>query len=90
MARKQVEDGAMVLDVNMDDALIDGKAAMTKFLRIAVTEPDVAKVRACLSACLPARACMRLRRRCARRALSHAAPCARCAAGPVHDRLLQV
>jgi 5-methyltetrahydrofolate--homocysteine methyltransferase len=34
----------MVLDVNMDEGLLDGKAAMTRFLRIAVTEPDVSKV----------------------------------------------
>lgn len=44
VAIKQVEDGAMVIDVNMDDGMIDGVAAMTKFLRIAVTEPDVSKV----------------------------------------------
>ena len=44
VARKQIEDGAMVVDVNMDEGLLDGKAAMTKFLRIAATEPDVCKV----------------------------------------------
>jgi 5-methyltetrahydrofolate--homocysteine methyltransferase len=44
VARRQVEDGAMVVDVNVDDGLLDGVAAMTKFLRIAATEPDVAKV----------------------------------------------
>jgi len=44
VAAKQVEDGAMVIDVNVDDGMIDGVAAMTKFLRIAVTEPDVSKV----------------------------------------------
>jgi len=44
VARKQVEDGAMVIDVNMDDGMIDGVAAISKFLKIAVTEPDVAKV----------------------------------------------
>ncbi len=44
LCRLQVEDGAMILDVNMDEGLLDGKAAMTKFLRIAATEPDVAKV----------------------------------------------
>jgi 5-methyltetrahydrofolate--homocysteine methyltransferase len=43
VARKQVEDGALVVDVNMDDGMLDGKAAMTKFLRIAATEPDVSK-----------------------------------------------
>ena len=35
VARKQVEDGAMIVDVNMDEGMLDGKAAMTKFLRIA-------------------------------------------------------
>ena len=35
VARKQVEDGAQVIDVNLDDGMLDGKAAMTKFLRIA-------------------------------------------------------
>lgn len=44
IARKQVEDGAMVVDVNVDDGLLDGVAAMTRFLRIAATEPDVSKV----------------------------------------------
>jgi 5-methyltetrahydrofolate--homocysteine methyltransferase len=44
VARKQIEDGAMIVDVNVDDGMIDGVAAMTKFLRIANTEPDVAKV----------------------------------------------
>ena len=43
VARKQVEDGAMVIDLNVDDGMIDGKAAMGKFLRIAMTEPDVSK-----------------------------------------------
>jgi 5-methyltetrahydrofolate--homocysteine methyltransferase len=39
-----VEDGAMVLDVNMDDGMLDGMAAMCKFLKIAVTEPEISKV----------------------------------------------
>ena len=43
VASQQVEDGAMVIDVNMDDGMIDGKAAMTKFLKIAVTEPAISK-----------------------------------------------
>ena len=34
----------MVVDCNMDEGLLDGKAAMTRFLRIAATEPDLAKV----------------------------------------------
>jgi 5-methyltetrahydrofolate--homocysteine methyltransferase len=44
VARKQIEDGAMVVDVNVDDGMLDGVTAMTKFLRIAATEPDVCKV----------------------------------------------
>lgn len=44
IARQQVEDGAMVLDVNVDDGMLDGVAAMERFLKIAVTEPDVSKV----------------------------------------------
>lgn len=44
VARKQVEDGAMILDVNVDDGMLDGVAAMQKFLRIAATEPEIAKV----------------------------------------------
>ncbi|KNC50240.1 methionine synthase [Thecamonas trahens ATCC 50062] len=44
IAASQVEAGAMVLDFNVDDGLIDGVKAMTKLLRIAVTEPAIAKV----------------------------------------------
>jgi len=44
IAKQQVEDGAMVVDFNVDDGMVDGMAAMGKLLRIAVTEPDVAKV----------------------------------------------
>jgi len=39
-----VEDGAMVIDVNVDDGMLDGLNAMQKFLKIAVTEPEVTKV----------------------------------------------
>ena len=38
-----MEDGALIIDINMDEGLLDGQAAMSKFLRIAATEPDVAK-----------------------------------------------
>lgn len=41
----KVEDGAMVIDINLDDGLLDGMAAMQKFCKIAVTEPEVSKVR---------------------------------------------
>ncbi|KAH9256969.1 methionine synthase [Batrachochytrium salamandrivorans] len=44
IAKLQVEDGAMVVDFNVDDGMVDGVNAMTKLLKIAVTEPDVAKV----------------------------------------------
>eukprot|EP00903_Cladosiphon_okamuranus_P009574 g9116.t1 len=44
VAKQQVEDGAMVIDINLDDGLLDGMAAMQKFCKIAVTEPDVSKV----------------------------------------------
>ncbi|VDM64523.1 unnamed protein product [Angiostrongylus costaricensis] len=44
VARHQVESGAQVIDVNVDDGLLDGVFAMSKFLRLVSTEPDVAKV----------------------------------------------
>ena len=45
MARSQVENGAQVLDINMDEGLLDGPFAMAKFLRLLGSEPDIAKVR---------------------------------------------
>ena len=44
IARKQVEDGALVVDVNMDDALLDAEKEMVTFLNMVATEPDIAKV----------------------------------------------
>ncbi|MEO5500407.1 MAG: methionine synthase [Ginsengibacter sp.] len=44
VARHQVEGGAQVLDVNMDDALLDGEKAMTTFLNLLQAEPDIAKI----------------------------------------------
>lgn len=44
VARQQVADGALVIDVNMDDALLDAKEAMVTFLRIIASEPDIASV----------------------------------------------
>src|SRR5690348_14765211 len=44
VARQQVENGAQVLDVNMDDALLDGVQAMTKFLNLLQAEPDIARI----------------------------------------------
>ncbi|WP_432280182.1 methionine synthase [Urechidicola vernalis] len=44
IARHQVEGGAQIVDVNMDDGLIDGKAAMVRFLNLIASEPDIARV----------------------------------------------
>ncbi len=44
VARQQVESGAQVLDVNMDDALLDGIQAMTTYLNLLQAEPDIAKI----------------------------------------------
>ncbi len=43
IARKQVEDGAMLIDINMDDPLVDAEKEMVTFLRLIASEPDVAK-----------------------------------------------
>ena len=44
VAKAQVELGAQILDFNLDDGMIDGKAAMTKFMRLALSDPDIASV----------------------------------------------
>jgi 5-methyltetrahydrofolate--homocysteine methyltransferase len=44
VARQQVENGAQILDVNMDDALLDGVKAMTTFLNLLQSEPDIARI----------------------------------------------
>ena len=44
IARQQVEDGALVIDVNMDDGLLDAKAEMTTFLNLIMSEPEIARV----------------------------------------------
>ena len=44
VAKQQVMDGAHVVDINLDDGMIDGVSAMEKFVKMAVTEPDIAKV----------------------------------------------
>lgn len=44
IARKQVEDGALIIDINMDDGLLDAKAEMVNFLNMIAAEPDIAKV----------------------------------------------
>lgn len=44
IARRQVEDGALVIDVNMDDGLLDAEAEMVTFLNLIASEPDIARV----------------------------------------------
>ena len=44
IARKQVEDGALVIDINMDDGLLDAKKEMVTFLNLISSEPEIAKV----------------------------------------------
>ena len=44
VARQQVESGAQVLDINMDDALLDGVQAMTTYLNLLQSEPDIARI----------------------------------------------
>ncbi|HEX5279191.1 MAG TPA: methionine synthase [Micropepsaceae bacterium] len=44
VARSQVENGAQLIDINMDEGLIDSEAAMSRFLRLAAAEPDIARV----------------------------------------------
>ncbi|KAG1666419.1 Methionine synthase [Nymphon striatum] len=48
VAKEQVEKGAQILDINMDDAMLDGISAMTKFLKLISTEPDICKVPICI------------------------------------------
>lgn len=44
VARQQVANGAQILDVNMDEGLIDSEAAMTRFLNLIMSEPDIARI----------------------------------------------
>src|SRR6188474_2903055 len=44
VARQQVENGAQVIDINMDDAMLDGVEAMKTFLNLVQAEPDIAKI----------------------------------------------
>ncbi len=44
VARSQVQNGAQMIDVNMDEAMLDSKAAMTRFLNLIAAEPDIARV----------------------------------------------
>ncbi|MFM2408331.1 MAG: hypothetical protein RL358_1073 [Pseudomonadota bacterium] len=44
VAKQQVETGAQIIDVNMDEAMLDGEAAMVKFLNLIASEPDICRV----------------------------------------------
>ncbi len=44
VARQQVDDGAQMIDVNMDEAMLDSEAAMSRFLRLLASEPDISRV----------------------------------------------
>ena len=43
VAQRQIEDGAQIIDVNMDEGMLDAKAAMTAFLHLSASEPDIAR-----------------------------------------------
>jgi len=44
IAKAQVDNGANIIDINMDDGMLDGKQCMTKFLNFIASEPDVSRV----------------------------------------------
>ncbi|MBC8026853.1 MAG: methionine synthase, partial [Steroidobacteraceae bacterium] len=44
IARQQVQDGAQIIDINMDEGMLDSEAAMTRFLNLIASEPDIARV----------------------------------------------
>ncbi|XP_031566695.1 methionine synthase-like [Actinia tenebrosa] len=48
VAKLQVENGAQILDINMDEGMLDGIASMTKFTNLIASEPDIAKVPLCI------------------------------------------
>jgi len=48
VAKEQVENGAQILDINMDEGMLDGPTAMTRFMNLISSEPDVAKVPLCI------------------------------------------
>jgi len=48
VAKEQVESGAQILDINMDEGMLDGATAMTRFLNLISSEPDVSKVPLCI------------------------------------------
>ena len=45
VARQQVENGAQIIDINMDEAMLDSEKAMVKFLNLIASEPDISRVR---------------------------------------------
>jgi len=44
VAKLQVENGAQILDINMDEGMLDGVSSMTKFVNLIASEPEIAKV----------------------------------------------
>src|SRR5690606_41552346 len=44
VARQQVENGAQIIDINMDEGMLDSEAAMVRFLNLIASEPDIARV----------------------------------------------
>ena len=44
VAKQQVENGAQIIDINMDEGMLESKAAMVRFLNLLAAEPDIAKV----------------------------------------------
>lgn len=44
VAKLQVENGAQILDINMDEGMLDGETAMARFCNLIASEPDIAKV----------------------------------------------
>lgn len=48
VAKEQVENGAQILDINMDEGMLDGVFAMTKFCNLISSEPDIAKIPLCI------------------------------------------
>ena len=44
VARQQVENGAQIIDINMDEAMLDSEKAMVKFLNLIASEPDISRV----------------------------------------------
>jgi len=44
VAKSQVENGAVILDINMDEGMLDSQAAMSRFVNLISSEPDIARV----------------------------------------------